>query len=108
MEGRRPVEVLPERCADALAERLTEHPGVDMLCRDRARYYADGADRAPARRRRSRTGFTSGRTSARRPNGWSPARARSGSRPCPRRGGWYCPTDDGLGAPASVTPRSTR
>ncbi|MFJ9448614.1 ISL3 family transposase [Kitasatospora sp. NPDC101235] len=45
IEGRRPVEVLPERSADALADWLTEHPGVEVVCRDRARYYADGADR---------------------------------------------------------------
>ncbi|MGW7582357.1 transposase [Kitasatospora sp. NPDC054768] len=45
IEGRRPVEVLPERSANALADWLTEHPGVEVVCRDRARYYADGADR---------------------------------------------------------------
>lgn len=45
IEGRRPVEVLPERSADALADWLTEHPGVKVICRDRARYYAEGANR---------------------------------------------------------------
>ncbi|WP_370155871.1 ISL3 family transposase [Streptacidiphilus sp. EB129] len=45
IEGRRPVDVLPERSADALAAWLTEHPGVEVVCRDRARCYAEGADR---------------------------------------------------------------
>ncbi|MEU5386637.1 ISL3 family transposase [Kitasatospora cineracea] len=45
IEGRRHVEVLPERSADALAAWLTEHPGVEVVCRDRAAYYADGATR---------------------------------------------------------------
>ncbi|MFD8594994.1 ISL3 family transposase [Kitasatospora sp. NPDC059646] len=45
IEGRRPVEVLPERSADALAQWLTEHPGVEVICRDRAAYYAEGATR---------------------------------------------------------------
>ncbi|MEE1783256.1 ISL3 family transposase [Streptomyces sp. SP17BM10] len=48
IEGRRPVDVLPERSADALADWLTEHPGVEVICRGRARYYADGADRGAA------------------------------------------------------------
>ncbi len=45
IESRRPVDVLPERSADALAAWLTEHPGVEVICRDRARYYAEGANR---------------------------------------------------------------
>ncbi|MBT2404450.1 MULTISPECIES: ISL3 family transposase [unclassified Streptomyces] len=45
IEGRRPVDVLPERSADALADWLTAHPGVEVICRDRAHCYADGATR---------------------------------------------------------------
>ncbi|MDH6711405.1 hypothetical protein P3T27_008163 [Kitasatospora sp. MAA19] len=45
IEGRRPVEVLPERSADALAKWLTDHPGVEVVCRDRASCYSDGANR---------------------------------------------------------------
>ncbi|MCC3772183.1 ISL3 family transposase [Streptomyces sp. UNOC14_S4] len=48
MENRRPVGVLPERSADALADWLTRHPGVEVICRDRARYYAEGADQGAA------------------------------------------------------------
>ncbi|MER8090705.1 ISL3 family transposase [Streptomyces sp. NPDC094048] len=45
IEGRRPVDVLPERSADSLADWLTKHPGTEIICRDRASCYAEGADR---------------------------------------------------------------
>ncbi|MGW0631010.1 transposase [Streptomyces sp. NPDC002758] len=45
METRRPLDLLPERSADALADWCTAHPGIEVICRDRARCYADGADR---------------------------------------------------------------
>lgn len=45
IEGRRPVDVLPERSAESLADWLTAHPGAEIICHDRARYYAEDADR---------------------------------------------------------------
>lgn len=45
LERRRPVDLLPDRSAGGLVTWLREHPGIDVVSRDRAGAYADGARR---------------------------------------------------------------
>jgi len=49
METRRVIDLLPGRDGEVLADWLTGHPGVTVICRDRAGGYAGGAGKgAPA------------------------------------------------------------
>ncbi len=43
LERRQPVALLPERTAETVAQWLREHPGVEVMARDRASAYAEGA-----------------------------------------------------------------
>jgi transposase len=43
LETHRPIDLLPQRTAEALAHWLREHPGVQIISRDRSTEYARGA-----------------------------------------------------------------
>ncbi|MFD9474071.1 transposase [Streptomyces goshikiensis] len=40
-ETRRPADLLPDRTVETVARWLTEHPSVQVICRDRSASYAE-------------------------------------------------------------------
>ena len=45
LDTHRPVDLQPERSAQVVEQWLKEHPGVELITRDRSNEYADGASR---------------------------------------------------------------
>ena len=43
LEAHRPVDLLPDKSAESFAKWLREHPGVEIISRDRGKEYIKGA-----------------------------------------------------------------
>ncbi|WP_328907956.1 transposase family protein [Streptomyces sp. NBC_00234] len=87
VETRRPVDLLPDREASSLAKWLAKRPGIEVGCRDRAPFFAEGAKAGAPQATQSLTAGTCGTTSAMRPSGPAPATASAFASSSPNRPG---------------------
>lgn len=75
VETRRPVDLLPDREAARLAAWLAERPGIEVACRDRAPFFAEGAAADAPQAVQVAAGGTCGTTWAKPPTRPSPSTA---------------------------------